>query len=115
MDENECQEELHNCHINSKCLNELGSFRCICDDNFVDNAALNNQRPGTDCQNPCFTSFTNSTISGKSKIYFQKYRLKNTDSVLVLIGRAGEFEVRGSSPLNPERSLRYESFRHFYR
>ena len=70
MDENECQEELHNCHINSKCLNELGSFRCICDDNFVDNAALNNQRPGTDCQNPCFTSFdSNSTISGKSKMY----------------------------------------------
>ena len=114
MDENECQEELHNCHINSKCLNELGSFRCICDDNFVDNAALNNQRPGTDCQNPCFTTFTNSTISGKSKIYYQKYRLKKQG-----FGpgpfRSSGFKVRGSSPLHPERSLRYESFRHFYR
>ena len=56
MDENECLEGIHSCSQSATCLNELGSFSCICENGYVDTAALNNNRPGTQCHNPCLNS-----------------------------------------------------------
>jgi len=53
FDEDECKEELDRCSSGSNCVNQLGSYQCICNTGLVDWAAANGDRPGIDCRDPC--------------------------------------------------------------
>lgn len=37
VDTNECATGDHNCHVNAKCINEPGTFSCVCEDGYTGN------------------------------------------------------------------------------
>ena len=53
-DENECDFDLNRCALGqANCVNQLGTYTCICDDGLVDWSSANGDRAGIDCRDPC--------------------------------------------------------------
>ena len=53
FDVDECALEIHNCDLEAECFNQDGSYECRCLDPLVDLAAINGERPGTECLDVC--------------------------------------------------------------